>query len=131
MPSHLQYPGRPPGSLSLLASSPRRLPCTLAQVVRSPQRLEVRVVAGLKKLGSIRQIKSSQGFDMVYVPSTVVLPGHTGLELRFQVDLQLGNRTAKILDSRAAPEVGTEGSSKARPERPAQSVFRIGGPTTS
>ena len=56
-----------------------RLPVVrLADLVRSPQRLQVRVMEALLLLFRVRQVKRCTGADVVDVPAvqTVVIPSH-------------------------------------------------------
>lgn len=78
---------------------------TFLQILGRPQRLEVRVVARLKELSPVRQVKRSQRFDMINVPTGPgpILPDHPRLELQFQVSLQLFDRAAKVSNGRAGP----------------------------
>ena len=61
--------------------------CSFTHVVRSPERLQVRVVECLTLLLGVCEVEAGEGPDVVDVPCfvAVVAPGHAGEELRFEM----------------------------------------------
>ena len=68
-----------------------------AEVVLSPQWLQVGIVYRLLELGLISQVKAGQGADMVEVPATMrpVFPRHALGELGLNMRLELFDRAAQ------------------------------------